>query len=80
MSAQEGILLALFIIIMLIRNSQGIAANKVFFLIKKDLRFTKDGRIYFHDFSGDIFLHLLHVYPVLCHVDRTNFLYCSHYI
>lgn len=30
MSAQEGILLTIFIFIMIFRNKQGIAANKVF--------------------------------------------------
>lgn len=51
---------------MLTRNSQGIAANKVFFLIKKDIRFTKNGWVHFHDFGRDIFLYLLHVHSVLC--------------
>lgn len=64
---------------MLIRNSQGIAANKVFLWIKKDIRFVKNGWIYFYDIGWNILLYLLYVHSVLCDAYWANLLYCPDY-
>lgn len=80
MSAQEGILLTLFVIVMLSRNSQGIAANKVIFYCNwSDVRLDKNGGIYFHDSGRHILLYLLHVHSVLCHADWDDFLHRSYH-
>jgi hypothetical protein len=69
MSAQEGILLTIFICVMFYRISQGISANKVSFIISVDIRLFENGRIHIFDFGWNIFLHILYAASVLCDAD-----------
>ena len=81
MSAQQGILLFIFILMMLLRTSQGISANKVFYFSYKfhlDLRLLQNGWIYIYDTDRNILLYLFHVHTILCHANLNHIL-CNTY-